>query len=50
MKDSTGATTTTSANSVQNVYTILLKKRINGYSFTSYNVVPFGSITSKITI
>ena len=50
MYDSANVKTTVVANAKKYVYTIILMKRINGVSFSSYTVVPYGSITSTVTV
>jgi hypothetical protein len=50
MTDSAGVITTNSALSKKNVYTVKLMKRIKGFSFTSATVLPYGSISSTVTI
>ena len=50
MTDSAGVVTTNSALSTKNVYTIKLMRRIKGFSFTSASAIPYGSISSTVSI
>ena len=50
MYDSANVITTVAANAKKYIYTISLMKRITGVSFSSYSVVPYGSITSTVTV
>lgn len=50
MYDSTGAVTSDATKAKKYVYTITLMKRITGFSFTSFAILPYGSISSVITV
>jgi hypothetical protein len=48
--DAAGLVTTSTSSAKKYVYTIKLKKRINGYSFTTATVYPVGTISSTVTV
>jgi hypothetical protein len=50
MYDASGAVTTTSSAATKYVYTIKLKKRITGFSFSTGAAYPIGTIASTVTI
>ena len=50
MYDAANAVTTSTASAKKYVYTIKLKRRITGFSFTAATVYPVGTITSTVTV
>jgi hypothetical protein len=50
MYTSAGVETTIESLATKFVFDTYLKKRINGSSFISYQVIPVGAITSTVTI
>jgi hypothetical protein len=50
MYTSAGVVTTNSSQATKYVFDTYLRKRINGYSFISFQVTPVGTITSTVTV
>ena len=50
MYDANNVVTTNIALAKKYIYTVTLMKRINSTSFTSYQVIPVGSISSTVTV
>ena len=50
MYDASDAVTTNTANAKKYVYTVTLMKRITSTSFTSFQIIPVGSISSTVTV
>lgn len=50
MTDSTGVVTTTTSKATLYTYTILLKRRITGLSFSAYQVLTKGTISSVVKV
>lgn len=50
MYDVNGVKTGDEAQAKRIVYTFTMFKRINGFSFNSYQVIPVGTLTSTISV
>jgi hypothetical protein len=50
MYDSSNSVTTTASAATKYIYTIKLKKRITGFSFSTATVSPIGTITSTVSV
>jgi len=50
MYDGSNAVTSDSASATKYIYTIKLKRRITGYSFSTGAAYPIGTITSQVSI